>query len=530
MIGRIRKTIVFILILAMVCGSLFACGKKADPIVIDGGSMNYVPPKTVTPDYVMAENPITVRNASTSSPLKISGLKDANAQDRINNAISDEYARLSAADFVPPVTGAKVLEKKYASGRSETFVYSSVAGNVENVLSVCISYNKFYYPADQQGAAPDTDHISYESYLVFDLTTGSKLKLADLFIDGVDPVKYVNSKIAELIAQSDLSTEGWSEDSEDQLIRVSGSFKGINADQPFYVDMDGRLVVCFDARNPELIDNVGTRIDIYDVSNLGRAQVKLADIYEGSVSKYRLVQRPFPASSIKPIAIPGTVREDESDQSGKRYNYYSEVHNYAELSDSINKYLSLDWMNAERIAKDARYRAAEYTSADDTATGYFRIYSYANRIGGYINTSVGYTEYYNSPSLDKEYYRYEENHLRCYKEGSDEPLAIEDIFWDKAKATELIKNAQISVFKRDTAAYYRSNYNILNRLAQDLAEHVCGFSVGVDFISLEYDVDVYELVSKYFTRTRDSYRRTLVADTGFLDYTDLGYDNLRIFK
>ena len=534
---RGKKLTALILAAVLIC-TLASCGKKkpADSgLIIDYKNYSYDPPKTVSPDYVMSVNPLVISYSEKEGGyIIISGLTDKTVEARVNQAIKDEYNRLSDPDFLPPVTGIKALEKKYAGQPSETGIYCSTEGNTENLLSVAFYYGKSYGdPESMNYAVYGTDSVHYHTYITFDLSTGKKLKLSDVFIDGVDPVKYVNAALVKLISGSDNSSEGWGEEPEDSGLRLVGAFRGIREDQPFYVSSEGGLTIILDERNPEfaLDPTYFADIDISRVSAISSKFGSKSGLYEKKVTDWIVVERSFPAGSVKAVNIAGTRRYNSLPYEGEQdaIQFWSGVLNYDGLSASINRFLSLSWMNPVKVVQDAKVRAAELLAEDPGVTGYFDIHSSAGMVGEYINVSAGYYEYFMG-SKEKVLYEKEFNSYACYKEGSDTQLKIQDLFWKSDKAAEALCNAQIEVFKKDSQAYYKYNYNVLARLAQELTDHISGFNIRRGGLFIAYDTDIEEIVAKYFPKAGANYRQNLAADIGFLDYGLIGYENLRMFK
>ena len=536
---RGKKIIACLLCAALLLGLFAACGKSGDSgLIIDYSDFSYDPPKTVTPTYSLSENPIEISYSSKNNGgyAIISGLKDLTVQDRINRAIKDEYERLGAADFLPPVTGIRVLEKKYEGKPSESGVYCGYDFNSENLLCIVFSYWKNYGSwEDREDTIYGIDSVQYRTFLTFDLSTGKKLKLEDLFLDGVDPVKYINSAIAKMIANSDISSEqgGWG--SVDQGIRISGEFKGIASDQPFYLSSDGMLGIYLDGRNTEfalnLVDSI--EIDFYKVSAISKRYGDKSGLYEKAVSRWHLVDRPFAEGGIIPVDIPGTSRissYDPDEWEGESMEFLSRVQSYDGLSDGVNKYLSLEWLNPSKLIASAKGRAAVYAREDESAYGRFEVYSYADRCGAYINTVCGWSEAHYSGWEGTVYYDEGFQEMACFKEGSDEPLKLEDLFWKGDLAKEYLRNAQMESCRRDSATFYKSNYNILVRLTQELTDHISGFNVQRNYLIVEYDTDISAIILKHFPKAGNNYRATLLSDTGYFDYSSIGYDNLRIFK
>ena len=279
---------------------------------------------------------------------------------------------------------------------------------------------------------------------------------------------------------------------------------------------------------------VGVKDFLLELKAMGvKIGLVTSGLYEKAVSRWHLVDRPFAEGGIIPVDIPGTSRissYDPDEWEGESMEFLSRVQSYDGLSDGVNKYLSLEWLNPSKLIASAKGRAAVYAREDESAYGRFEVYSYADRCGAYINTVRGWSEAHYSGWEGTVYYDEGFQEMACFKEGSDEPLKLEDLFWKGDLAKEYLRNAQMESFRRDSATFYKSNYNILVRLTQELTDHISGFNVQRNYLIVEYDTDISAIILKHFPKAGNNYRATLLSDTGYFDYSSIGYDNLRIFK
>jgi len=82
-------------------------------------------------------------------------------------------------------------------------------------------------------------------YYTIDLNTGKRLQLADLFAEGTD---YLGSISENIIAQM----QSQMAEDENKIFWVNDpfmeewNFTGISADEKFYIDAKGQIVICFD--------------------------------------------------------------------------------------------------------------------------------------------------------------------------------------------------------------------------------------------------------------------------------------------
>lgn len=183
---------------------------------------------------------------------EIQGLIDIKTKDKINSDIKnsitgfteESWAGKQADDQKEP---ANITVQKHAG--------YSVHGNYNNVLSIC---EHFYVSSNHF-------HENWVKTLVYDLNTGDRLELKDIFVKGADYRSLVNSNITEQIIRLNLD--------ESNLCRP---FEGIDENQYFYIT-ENEIVFCFnpdkqwfntaDMGNLEFripFTSLGGMVDIYD--------------------------------------------------------------------------------------------------------------------------------------------------------------------------------------------------------------------------------------------------------------------------
>ena len=152
---------------------------------------------------------------------QIEGLKDSSVESSIN----EELKRL----FFDYAEGKYISEsdiKKLDIGMCG--VYYNVQANYNNILSI---------RAARYLSHPEVDKMP-EYPITFDLNTGRKLTLEDLFYTQSDYIDIINNEISRQIVERNIDEYS-----------MQRPFKGIGKDQLFYID-DTKLVIEFEPGNP----------------------------------------------------------------------------------------------------------------------------------------------------------------------------------------------------------------------------------------------------------------------------------------
>lgn len=87
--------------------------------------------------------------------------------------------------------------------------------------------------------------FQYQYYYHIDKTTGEIASLKDLFKEGADYITPISENIKEQMReqmQADASKVYWVDSKEE----MGHQFESVKADQNFYVNQDGQIVICFD--------------------------------------------------------------------------------------------------------------------------------------------------------------------------------------------------------------------------------------------------------------------------------------------
>lgn len=162
-----------------------------------------------------------------SSP-HVSGLGDPEAEERIN-ALFDEYADQIIAQYEQDV--------------------AAMAGKDEGHISINSSYSVPINTDRQLTVAIDTTIVMASAqerftYYNIDKQTGDLVPLSGLFQDGADYIALISDEIKRQMRaqmEADKSVYYWLDDEIEDW-----NFRAIDADQPYYVNESGELVISFD--------------------------------------------------------------------------------------------------------------------------------------------------------------------------------------------------------------------------------------------------------------------------------------------
>lgn len=143
---------------------------------------------------------------------QVAGLNNRQLEDALNALFADK-ARAVIDDFQ-----AIVMDEGHTAMQ---FGYEVLA-NDEDLLTIDI------FRFEAQGSS-----MTWHTYYTVDLKQGRLLTLADLFVQGADYAP----RLTELV-RADLDRQ--------ELPYFPEDFTGVSPEQGFYVDAEGRLVICFE--------------------------------------------------------------------------------------------------------------------------------------------------------------------------------------------------------------------------------------------------------------------------------------------
>jgi len=213
----------------------------------------------------VAINPLTFeRVPAPSNPdvekIIVHGLKDKTFEDQINKDIQTIYDRLLSYTKTSQLPYRGILELLPQSDLASPRIDFTPTFNFNNLLSIVAS-----------GSYPYTDKTGQSTYVTivdtlnYDLSTGRKLTIADLFTNDADIKGLLNAKVNALIRKT--SSEYMDLDKlifgyYQRLEQVS-PFSGVQGNQVFALNEAGVQLV-FDYRTPEF--NTFGKAFQYDIS------------------------------------------------------------------------------------------------------------------------------------------------------------------------------------------------------------------------------------------------------------------------
>ncbi|WP_026478647.1 hypothetical protein [Alkaliphilus transvaalensis] len=206
-------------------------------------------------NYVV-ENPMEIKmidlseaNQHHRSYIEVKGLVDNSVEELINKEIKELYDQLLlflTGEKIPPFRGARYLFQPESKLMDSSLVISQ-SFNCNNVLSVVANLHGSYsHPRDGH------QFFSMTETLNFDLNTGEKFLIEDLFTNDVKGLERLNEAIVEEVNQRRRYSHIDYEEHGD--LNLIAPFKGISSEQKFFISDYGMNIV-IDYNNPEF--NVG---------------------------------------------------------------------------------------------------------------------------------------------------------------------------------------------------------------------------------------------------------------------------------
>ena len=169
------------------------------------------------------------KNASIDSPQLIAKEDNSGNLQQSTKEINQEISTITdktIADF------KKNLKNK--EGYEDVEVSSKV-----------IASTKDYFTLKLICFRAQADGYEEDYYYTINLTTGEQIHLADLFQSKVDYITPISNNIKKQMKKQMSNEDGviyWLDDPD--MVGV-GNFEAISADQKFYIDKSGNIVICF---------------------------------------------------------------------------------------------------------------------------------------------------------------------------------------------------------------------------------------------------------------------------------------------
>ncbi|MDO5441030.1 MAG: DUF3298 domain-containing protein [Bacillota bacterium] len=467
-----KKFLSIILTVAMLC-SFAACEGEIAPAAKEKPYVACNNLEVESVDYSYTEDGYVDKQY-----FKINGLKDEKIQSSINEEIENTFISLDSWTETPSYRGIALKLKKFdGKDPDSTWTNAYVHSNVGNVLSVSVEASKQYSSQPRDGyyeylTVSDTKTFNY------DLNTGNKLLITDIFKDGVDGLAYINDKINDMILNTNADEEQYSYADGWNTFKVVGAFEGIKADQKFYLTNDGNAVILvLDYDTPWAFTDsspITFNVDISEVSAISSKYVK-DGIYTNETQNYIF---PYYSNEEK-VIVDSEISDYE--YKGILGCYYDEhISHYEDSLDSQVKPILEFAAECTKMAEEFIETVAKPHKDENGLYCWVTINCSPQRIGNY---TVYRCNCYMDANIYNEfdYVSLGSNHLYKvfnYKDGVEEALELKDLFVP--------------------------GYD-LSTIGENLEDY--SFQIGNDCIFLEKENDYISL-----------------------EYKDIGCDNLTLFN
>jgi hypothetical protein len=287
----------------------------------------------------LTANPIEINTTTVEDPgilwqntVLIKGLKDPEVEEAVNAKLQSMYDTLKSAD-IPAYRGIYQRVPLGTTPISNNLnAYPSF--NYHHILSVFISSDKTYDISDPDPAAVPGDVKSgmemeyvgrYESVNI-DLRTGKEILLPELFADPASAMNLLNDAVSISLSSQLADEEPTYETARWGIPRLTTPFKGLNANQQFYLS-DVGIHLIIDQHNPEFEIGFYTA-QIFLPYSLFKGQLAIEDRFSGDASALYVNPEPLVIQFVRNDMFnnPGIISSEETGTIGKvrtyqRYRY-----------------------------------------------------------------------------------------------------------------------------------------------------------------------------------------------------------------
>jgi hypothetical protein len=454
--GTIKKATALFLALCLTLAAFTGCGAGG---LFTGGD-RIASPVAI---HYFVQNPLTFQDHREYESdefnytyFTVEGLKDKAAEQAVNDRIKAVFDELRNRGF-PPYRGVKKQITELSVLEWEQ-IYTEIAGNVNNVLSVAVHKDTTYRNPPAQGVSDrpydhydDIVSISEMETLNFDLNTGREISLKDMFCDDVDYMELLNDYLAKAIAGAQGDEEVYYFTSFDASLKLAESFKGISEDQVFLTG-PGALRLIFDYRTPQF--DTGGQIQ--------EVRIPYAE-FDGQIAAterfYREEENLYTPETPPVKSLAGVYRQD--DVRGREYRNedglsVSRGWNWpADLPEEIEGRLEeMSRLDPEVINRWKEYAGGVSQEQIETEGSYYSIYVQGYRTGAFISTQRQFNLAFGR--LREEVW---ESH--CYDAETLKELTLSDLFVEGYDARPVVLEAirqVIEGYEGNEAQYSQEQY------------------------------------------------------------------------
>lgn len=452
--------------------------------------------------------------------IQIHGLKDAAVEDKINAKIKEVYDNYLNTPYEPKYIGAAHNDVEIKCNS----IYASYTWNANNLLSVCFNamfadeaYTKAYYE---------------NTGLTFNLKTGDVLKLGDLFDNKENGFAYINKYIYDNAYLDGMYYYDG--------IMLAAPFEGIKDNQKFYLqDANAGVNLIFDYDTPEFYCDGYTQqcqISLQGYFDFEKFMTKQS-LFIDDTKNYSLIMFDLGVGDYSDVTI------DSSFFGDRNIYWWNSFIVYDGLPDNINKILGGDQARVEKLGQEIIELYDGYKAQGHNVSGEVSCRSSVVKYGHLYNVSETYSSYlYNQDIGTGETTVSGEYNSYCFKEGSNEPLLITDIFKEGVDWKAVLREAMIkSVENIGESSIYDPKTNTMVPFEIDASNpqflayvdaallDVKGFSFTTDGMYLRFN-DLTDIYNKTITtETMDvayMYENAITS----LTFTEIGTENLNIFE
>lgn len=490
---------------------------------------------------IIVLNPIDIISVNVPSDgesavgyMRIEGLKNEDVQKKINDRIRSVFDSMVNCSFLPPYRGIGVMMKHPGIESNPTYInvwseYNS--GNILSVVAVC------YVDCKADDGFEFT--YSYTVPMVFDLSTGDELKLADIFRDGTDGLETVNGYIDTYLLKNGYGTDEIMQPDDDtypsfDTINMTAPFKGVKEGQKFYIDQFGRLTLVFDYDTPEFYTGM-SGLPVWVIDSSVSSGIKLFRETDGSIYSSDDVRCILDYEYSSELEYRQVGNPDDSQMSIMGSFYYrnddpDEAVRQVEEIVSGKSHFPFD-INAKGKELDRKFGAGKYR---------WNFYIYAledsSPAKGYYCWNINWlcSATPKGDDIDMEGWFYNCNRWFCF-DAEGRLLDPSELFNDPEHYRELLEKA-ISASTAEGCKHLNLDFepdDEYRALVSKMVSKINGAGFRTDYLTLSYDISDSEF-EQFYHSLKDKYGSDAcnVIYESFLSpgYQYIGARNLRVFN
>ena len=432
------------------------------------------------------------------SYFQISGLKDQQVEEKVNERLKGIYAK-----YCPGEIPQEAREKYGDLECVKQEITLICSGNFNNIFSIIANYNWEYEDEEKdlswQGIPYEPiQYMKTETYNI-DLNMGEEFSLKEVFADNVDYAAMIKSQAEDILKIWEVEVQ------KDVLDKVIENY----LEEPQFVLSNST----FQTRG----------IQYPDSSSLGGQEREMViDLHFDE--NFAVTERFYdPQKNIYTSDKEGdkTLLTHVSEEEGWEKNYTEEGIDIS-LRGSYQKGFPeqiRQVIKAEAATDDKRVEEVKQVlkgvAKQETGAAYSKTVT-TSKVQDFINIRIYEDAYVYSEKTDISYLSHSHQTLRCYREGSDEPASIRDIFAEGVDAEKILETLVLSKLEANQRLLEESGYQRsmdVTASAKGAADKFLGFCVNYESIFAEYQGDA--ALPSYIIE---------------LKYADIGYENLNIFE